>query len=353
MTILVLACFCLITVGLNAQNDNTLLAQQSVTGENISSETPRADTAYANQLLQRANYLYNLNRFDSLSILAHQASSIFEEKKAWTDYIEAQLLVSTDLYLKNEMEAAKKLSGEILQISQEKLGEKHFATAKAYMQEGILALADIKPKVALDYFTVAHNILADAPGQTTTIARLYNLIAFIHYEYNEDAERALNYCQAALTISKNQLDSSDGTLGNVYSEVGILYAELEKYDLALSTFEKALKIYYRNYSANLMAVATVNYNMGLIKVAEEEYEEAISFYEKALELILLTSGGENQLAVKIYSKIGQLYLSKLNDRAAGMPYLKNAISISKKINNVTDPAIEYRYRILGKYYLGE
>lgn len=349
--ILIFAGILLVLTGLNAQSENTLLAQQSNNTSNTSVAKPQADTALANQLMQRANYLYNANRFDSLAILANQASDIYQRKNDWAAYLDAQLMMVTDLYLNSELDSAQVISSQILQESRERLGDQHFVTAKAYMQQGILALANIKPKVALDYFTIAHNILANAPGQTTTIARLYSLIAYIHQNYNSDPVKALNYCEAALTISKNKLDSSDGVLGGVYADVGVLYADLEKYDRALNTFDDALKIYYRSYSDNLMGVAALHYNIGLVKSKQEQFEQAVESFEKALELILLTTGGENQLTVKLYSKIGQIYMGQLGNRVEAMPYMKKAITTAKKVNAVADPAIEYRYRILGKYYI--
>lgn len=352
-TWLIFTYFFTLSLILNAQSDNTILAQQTNTDIDAAIATPKADSILASQYLQRANYLYNANRYDSLTILANQASAIFLEQNEWADYIEAQVLTAMDLYLKNDLEASKELSDEILTKSKDYLGEKHFATARAYMQRGIIAMAELDDQLALEHFTTAHTILADAPGQTTTIAKLYTAIGLIHHIFRDNPEKALSYCEAALTIMKHKLDSSDAILGNIYSEIGLLHTSLEQYDEALLNFEKALKIYYRSYSNNLMAVATVNYNIGLVKIEQEKYEESIESFEKALELVLLTTGGENQLAVNVYTRIGQIYLRQLEDRITAMPYLKKAITTAKKVNEGSSKKMEYRYRILGKYYLGE
>ena len=58
-----------------AQDDNTLLAQQDNASNSEVAVNPLTDTALADQMMERANYLYNANRFDSLAILASQAST--------------------------------------------------------------------------------------------------------------------------------------------------------------------------------------------------------------------------------------------------------------------------------------
>lgn len=335
-----------------AQNTGSVLAQSNakVTNKVV---TGKLDTVLANQYLQRANYLYNVNQYDSLSILASQASSIFAEANAWEEYVNAQLLLATDFYLKNDLEASQELSDKTLAISLEELGATHPATAKAYMNQGVLLLAKLEADEALDNFSLAHRILTNAPGQTITIAKLYSLIAFTQSYFKKNNTKAMTYCTTALAILKNKLDADASDIGHAYADIGLLYFELDQPKEAQDNFERALKIYYRNYSANLPAVAMVNYNIGQIKAGEELYQEAVESYEKAVEILLLTLGDENHLAVNIYSRLGQIYMGKLGDKVKAIDYLKKAVVLDKKLNATQDADRTYRYRILGKYYLGQ
>lgn len=335
-----------------AQNTGNVLAQSGAKGTTLMT-TGNVDTTLANQYLKRANYLYNVNEFDSLAILANEASSIFAEAKIWEDYVEAQLLLAIDLYLKDDLNGSQAMTDEILATSLKELGTTHPVTAKAYMNKGILLLANLEADEALENFSLAHRILTNAPGQTITIAKLYNLIAFTQSYFKNNNEKAMTYCTTALAILKNKLDANDAEIGNTYADLGLLYFELNKPKEALDNFDQALKIYYRNYSKNLPAVAMANYKIGQIKAGEELYREAVEYYEKAIEILLLTLGEENHLAVSIYSRLGQTYMGKLGDKNKAIPYLKKAIVLDKKLNATKDADRTYRYRILGKYYLGQ
>lgn len=337
-----------------AQADEQLLVQNTIMEDIVEDDSIiLGDTLVANQYLQRANYLYLADEFDSLAILATEASRIYEEAQVWQDYVAAQLLVAKNEYLKGEIESTEDLLNNTLTLSQQKLGEKHPATARVMIDKGILELAKLDPDLALEYFTDAHNILANSRGQSMTLARMYSVIAYTHSHFKEDAERAANYCETAVAILRNHLDPDDLNLGKAYTELALLYHDLDKNEEAMKLFSDALQIFYKQYSESLPFVASIHYYIGQIQTDMELYPEAVESYQKAAELLTLTVGENNHLAVNIYSNLGQLYAGPLKQRTEALPYLKKAISIDKKIKNTNNADLSYRYRLLGKFYMGQ
>ena len=311
------------------------------------------DTLVARQYLQRANYFYMADEFDSLAILATEASRIYEAAQIWEDYVAAQLLVAKNEYLEGKLQTTAETLNKTLTLSEEKLGEKHPATARVYTDKGILELAQLKPDLALEYFTKAHNILANTRGQSMSLARLYSAIAYTQSHFKEDVEKAINYCETAVAILRNHLDANDKGLAKAYTELALLYHEFDKNEEAMTLFNNALQIFYKQYSESLPFVASIHYYIGQIQTELEEYTEAVESYQKAVELLTLTVGENNRLAVNIYSNLGQLYAGPLKERTKALPMLKKAIGIDKKIKNTKSADLSYRYRLIGKFYMGQ
>lgn len=114
----------------------------------------------------------------------------------------------------------------------------------------------------------------------------------------------------------------------VLTNIGILYARLKKYDLALEYYNKSLNI---NKALNLdYAVANLQINIGNLYDSIEQPEKAITYYESALDIMKLT---KNQYGIaSAHSNIGISY-NNLHDYENALVELRHAQTLFEELNN--------------------
>lgn len=117
-------------------------------------------------------------------------------------------------------------------------------------------------------------------------------------------------------------------LGDIYTNMGVIYKAVDKSDMALSCFEKAYNIYTNDVDrADLTAKA--NYNMGSIYYDLQDYNEALFYYKSALSLV----EDNCTLYYDILNSMGYCY-EKLKDYSQSQNVLETALESIKKIHSL-------------------
>jgi superkiller protein 3 len=94
-----------------------------------------------------------------------------------------------------------------------------------------------------------------------------NLLLGLTLANTGDLDRAAQYSTAAVALEPSY---------SGYYNLGLIYANQEKYDLAIEAYEKAVKLNPNSYQAW--------YQMGLVYSTALKFDKAVEAYEKAVQL---------------------------------------------------------------------
>ena len=156
----------------------------------------------------------------------------------------------------------------------------------------------------------------------------------------------------AITEYKAAIEADD-KIGEAYSNLGLIYNQLHKYDLAMDEFHKALAINpkdaitYNGIGAamraknNLLAaiknwqtaitmdpnLASAHYNLGTAYELNKDLEKALAQYKEAVKY-------DDKLG-EAYYRMG-LILQKMNNKNLALEEYKQAIKISEQASYVSD-----------------
>ena len=132
-------------------------------------------------------------------------------------------------------------------------------------------------KNARRYFTKSLDLLNN---DSVNLARTYGNIGN-SYNYESDSEQAIVYYLKSLKIFEAL--NNEGGMSLVYGTIGNLYLSTKDYKHALENYKQAEKLFLK--LDNQGGLATVYMNMGVIyRDGDKKYNLAISNFEKALKI---------------------------------------------------------------------
>gem|GEM_PF-7121324 len=124
--------------------------------------------------------------------------------------------------------------------------------------------------------------LAQANGLTAQLVELFKA-----QRYNE----ALPLGQRVVEIRQRLLSRDDPSLGTAYANLGELYFELKKDNLAEEAFKQALTVYEAKPDSNADLIAKTLDRMAYLRFLKRDYEKAAGLYVRSLEIKEKKSGG--------------------------------------------------------------
>ena len=186
----------------------------------------------------------------------------------------------------------------------------------------------------------AEKKLLEAIAKKPTLEGALNGLGLV-YMYKQDFPKAITYFKRLMRLNPN--------LADTYNNLGLIYTELNKYDLAKESFLKAansreyrtpenayvnlamLEIKHnklnsaKRYTEKALAKNknfAPTYNLkGIIADRENNPKEAVACYKKALSLL-------TEDDVNILINIGQVYL-KMGDKSKALDMMEKALSKAK------------------------
>lgn len=170
----------------------------------------------------------------------------------------------------------------------------------------------------------------NSPDSLRYAQDMYNLARAYEKEMNfekalavyDDAKNMVEYItQDTQTLPK--------CLGDIYTNMAVLYKKMDKGDLAMSCFEKAYNIYKDTLSDLHPEFAKANYNMGSVYFDIRNYQEALYYYQECLNRIKAKS----PLYYDTLNSIGYCYEMQ-GDYTQAQRVLENALQVIIDIHGI-------------------
>ncbi len=162
-----------------------------------------------------------------------------------------------------------------------------------------------------------------------------------------DSKQALHFLQQAIRIGKKNLKDKDSSLFRAYYYQGLIYRDIEKYDLAKDALEKAIDI-QELHAPKSKEMAGACKVMGTVFAARSNYPKAFTYFDKAIRLYK-DLDNIYKLCKVYYDKATTLRLDKQHYEA--IRYLDLALQCSKLSDR--DKSIIYREKGRCWLVLGE
>ncbi len=162
------------------------------------------------------------------------------------------------------------------------------------------------------------------------VGSVYSSLASLYWNQGNN-EKAIEYNKKVIACcdANKSLEYSEGTdrtKFGAYSTIGVAYRNLEKYNDAIDSFNKALEI-----AKKLEDTFRISYalsRIGSVKLAQLKYDEAEVYFKEALK------GDLNERALANgYTSMAQFYFAKKDYDKANF-FITKGLELSIKINNV-------------------
>jgi len=174
---------------------------------------------------------------------------------------------------------------------------------------------------AAAYYTQALDIIVEMKDTSLLITNLCNL--GVLYEDHEDHDHALQIYRKALNLAVIYQDYNNARM--LLNNMHVVYHQLNKLDSAEYFLTEALLMKQEHHHD----ISKILWNLGILKAEKEEFEAAISYYFQALK-INNENGNQRQVA-KGYRHIGGLLMKK-GEYNKALDYFEQAYDIAKEID---------------------
>ncbi len=183
------------------------------------------------------------------------------------------------------------LTGQIYQLT---------VRSKQYVEADLIDSALISAYLA--------DSLAKSSGapDDTTLAAVYNNLAYCHFR-NEDGEAALAYLDSALAVLQKGEHEQDSVFADIYVNYGRIYDRWDRYDEAIESYEKALRIQQVALGPDHIEVGTICNNLAIVKMYTGQYDEAEQLFIRTLEIWKNALGPEHPDVGLCLFNLGYLY----------------------------------------------
>jgi tetratricopeptide (TPR) repeat protein len=176
------------------------------------------------------------------------------------------------------------------------------------------------------------------------MAKMLNSIGINQMYLSKYPEAIASYLEAKSIYEGLNL-KDDLQYASINSSIGLLYARLEKFELAFEHQKKALAIFkkvdFQEGTANALL------NLGRLETSEGRHEKAIAYYEEGFH-IMKKNGNERGMASALTNT--GIALTEMNSYEEAIPYFQRTKAIYEKLKNANNLSIVYQN--LGLCYLG-
>ncbi len=138
---------------------------------------------------------------------------------------------------------------------------------------------------------------------TANVIELHNNVAKKYMDIG-DNKKALEECEIALVYSEN--NSFKIPRSETFNVIGLIYLDLNKYELSIANFNESLKI--RRQANDIKGIGGSLNNIGLVHYYKNDYESAIEFFKKSLKIS--QENDNKDFASNTLNNIGVLYKIK-------------------------------------------
>ena len=183
--------------------------------------------------------------------------------------------------------------------------------------------------IALEYCQQALEIKKDQLGpKHVDVAESYNNLGVV-YSDTGDLEKAKEYHQLALEIKKEQLGPKHVAVAESYNNLGVVYSDTGDLEKAKEYHQLALEIKKEQLGPKHVAVATSYNNLGSVYSDTGDLEKAKEYHQLALEIKKEQLGPKHVNVATSYNNLGSVY-SHTGDLEKAKEYHQLALEIKKE-----------------------
>jgi len=191
-------------------------------------------------------------------------------------------------------------------------------------------------------YDLVNNILGDSHPDMATIL---NNIGSVYLKQNRP-EKTLEYMKKSLGIDINVYGHKSPNLIIDYNNIGMVQHTMEQYEEALTSYNISLDLCKKHIPSNHPLFATLYNNIGstYFKMGNED-TVAMSYFEKALKLRIERFGEKNSSVAMVYQNIGGVYQRKGDARQA-IYYFEKAKTIFGETLGTDNPRTKAVERLI-------
>lgn len=195
---------------------------------------------------------------------------------------------------------------------------------------------------AREYYIKAAEILEGTTDRSADdLILIYNNIAMSYVEMNQynppidnesyfgpsygyilNLNTAFDYFEKCLILLDSINNESHPLYGQIYSNMGFIYSEVENYSEAINCFLVCIEIHSKIGDAKMLAKD--HYMLGSLFSRQMEYDQSLIHFQKALDFWKHKEGGNGPSTAAIYEDIGSVYDRK-GDHQRAVEYFKKAL----------------------------
>ena len=179
--------------------------------------------------------------------------------------------------------------------------------AEVFCVRGKVLEEQCKTMLALSNYEEAMRIFKVVHGEEhADMAGIYSALGNLYIELQK-FERAKIYHEKALTIRRNIYGEKHADVGSSYNSLGLVYSGLGEKNQAKEYFEKAISIAREMYGEKHIDLAAGYSNLGLLYSDTRQHRQAKEYYEKALIIGREIYGEEHPAIATIYHNLASAY----------------------------------------------
>lgn len=181
---------------------------------------------------------------------------------------------------------------------------------------------------------------AQAEPQSPELSEAARLSAEVVKLFSEGKyDEALPLATRALELREKALGPEHQLVSVALNNLGVLYREKKKFDLAASHFGRALSILEKLYGREDPRLSALIQSLAVVRYRQGDLNEALTLAERNLAIKEKARGAEHEEVAEAVYLLSELYRAK-NDVEKASPLFKRAIKIWTKAGRENDPKLE-------------
>lgn len=224
-----------------------------------------------------------------------------------------------------KFDQALKYARDALTLSQEIYGEDHVENGARYYSLGFTYYRKGYFDDAIRAIRQGIQILEDNEGPEMQIGLGYNNLAAV-YVAKLDQDGARQSSLAAEEILSKYLGPEHEAIGTIHWDLGSMYAELEKYDLAEENLKQAIGIFEKQFGSAYPQMPQLFHQLAFCYDRTGDYASAEVWHQKAYQLNLTAFGEDHPRTGESYRQLANHYLAEENPEKAAWA-LENGMAV--------------------------
>jgi CHAT domain-containing protein/tetratricopeptide (TPR) repeat protein len=213
------------------------------------------------------------------------------------------------------------------------LDDSSYDLGDIYVNKAIIYGYQKSYAVAIDFFEkgirIYQNSIGKGKGSYLNMSKAYLNLGIIYYEI-QDYDLALNYLNKSRNIKEKMHLSG---LGLTYLNLAKTYVKTGNQLKAEEFYNKSIESFIDDFNSDYFRLAEVYFDYGLFLREEGKYSEALEVHKRALSICLKNYGNKHTLVSLSYKHLGDHYTNLEKYDSALFYYQKSLIAIVPDFND--------------------